>query len=80
MIGAGGLGAPILMYLAAAGVGHIGIVDADRIELSNLQRQVLFETQQLGQTKTSAAIQKLKLLNPHIELREYPIMIHSKMH
>lgn len=78
VIGAGGLGAPILLYLAAAGVGHLGIVDADRIELSNLQRQILFETQQIGQTKTTAAIQKLKALNPHIELSEYTTMIHSQ--
>ena len=54
-IGAGGLGCPALLYLAAAGVGHIGIVDGDTVDLTNLQRQVLFTMDQLGQNKADAA-------------------------
>jgi sulfur-carrier protein adenylyltransferase/sulfurtransferase len=64
VIGAGGLGAPVLMYLAAAGVGTIGIVDFDTVDLTNLQRQVLYTTDQVGQSKAQLAAQRLRALNP----------------
>ena len=66
VIGAGGLGCPALQYLVAAGVGKVGIVDGDSVALSNLQRQVLFETSDVGQPKASTAAQKLKKINPEI--------------
>ncbi|MBL4617618.1 MAG: HesA/MoeB/ThiF family protein [Robiginitomaculum sp.] len=64
IIGAGGLGCPVAMYLAAAGIGTIGIVDDDLVSLSNLQRQVLFTTKDVGKPKTESAISKLRQLNP----------------
>ena len=66
VVGAGGLGSPLLLYLAAAGVGTIGIVDFDVVDDSNLQRQVLFGIDDLGQFKTEAAKKRLQALNPHI--------------
>jgi len=71
VIGAGGLGAPILQYLAAAGVGHIGIVDDDSVEFSNLQRQVLFTENEVGHKKTSAAKRRLQASNSLIKITEF---------
>jgi molybdopterin/thiamine biosynthesis adenylyltransferase/rhodanese-related sulfurtransferase len=71
IIGAGGLGSPLLLYLTAAGVGTIGIVDFDNIELSNLQRQLLFSEDDLGKSKVQAAYDRLKSLNSNIEFRLY---------
>ena len=71
VIGAGGLGAPVLQYLAAAGVGAIGVIDDDIVSLSNLQRQVLFDENQLDIPKVFAAEAKLAALNPHIQIRPY---------
>lgn len=68
VIGSGGLGCPALQYLAAAGVGRIGIVDSDVVEASNLQRQTLFGYEDLGRPKAEAAVERLKGLNPHIEI------------
>lgn len=68
VIGAGGLGAPVLMYLAAAGVGTLGIVDDDEVELSNLQRQIIHLTGQIGQAKTESATRMLADINPHVEV------------
>jgi molybdopterin/thiamine biosynthesis adenylyltransferase/rhodanese-related sulfurtransferase len=67
VIGAGGLGCPVLLYLAAAGVGTIAIVDDDQISLSNLQRQVLYTTEDLTKSKASVAVEKLKKLNPEVD-------------
>jgi len=72
IIGAGGLGSPIGQYLAAAGVGHIGIADFDNIELSNLQRQVLFTTDDIGSPKLDTAIARLKKINPEIQFTPHP--------
>ncbi|PRY54644.1 adenylyltransferase/sulfurtransferase [Arcticibacter pallidicorallinus] len=68
VIGAGGLGSPLLLYLAAAGVGHIGIVDGDVVEDSNLHRQVLFGVDEMGTPKVEAARKRLLSLNPYIEI------------
>lgn len=67
-IGAGGLGSPLLLYLAAAGVGMLGIVDDDAVDLSNLQRQVIHATSAIGQPKTESAAQTLTAINPGVEV------------
>lgn len=72
VVGAGGLGSPVLLYLAAAGVGTIGIIDHDVVEPSNLQRQVLFTTADTGKKKTEIAKGRLQSLNPHIDYRLFP--------
>lgn len=69
VIGSGGLGSPLLLYLAAAGVGTIGIVDFDVVDDSNLQRQVLFKVSDVGKRKATAAKRRLAALNPHINIR-----------
>jgi molybdopterin/thiamine biosynthesis adenylyltransferase len=66
VIGAGGLGAPALMYLAAAGVGTLGIVDDDEVSLSNLQRQIIHATPDIGELKVASAAAKIHALNPHV--------------
>ncbi|UWQ85986.1 HesA/MoeB/ThiF family protein [Leisingera caerulea] len=75
VVGAGGLGAPVLLYLAAAGVGHISIADDDVVSLSNLQRQVLHSTSWLDQPKTQSAQARLRDLNPDIKVETYPVRI-----
>lgn len=74
-VGAGGLGSPAAYYLAAAGVGILGIVDSDRVELSNLQRQILHGTPDMGRPKTDSAGDALRRLNPGIELRLFPVRL-----
>lgn len=69
VIGSGGLGSPVLLYLAAAGVGTIGIVDFDVVDESNLQRQVLFSVEDVGKSKAWTAARRLKNLNPHINIQ-----------
>lgn len=78
VVGAGGLGCPILQYLAAAGVGSIGIIDFDIVEESNLQRQILFGTSSLGTNKALAAKKRLVDLNPTIQINAYPEPLTSK--
>ena len=68
IVGAGGLGCPVSLYLAAAGVGSITVVDGDIVDVTNLQRQVLFNTQQIGQSKAESAVQVLTALNPEIKV------------
>jgi adenylyltransferase/sulfurtransferase len=75
VVGAGGLGCPVSLYLAAAGVGKIGIVDSDTLEISNLQRQILYTVQDVGKKKAQAAVERLRMLNPLIELREYSLRL-----
>ncbi len=68
VIGAGGLGAPVLQYLAAAGVGTLGVVDDDNVALSNLQRQVIHDTAHVGMAKTRSAGHSLQRINPHVKV------------
>lgn len=72
VIGAGGLGSPLITYLAAAGVGHIGLVDGDRVERSNLARQILHETGDIGRMKVESAADRVDELNPDVMLTPYP--------
>lgn len=78
VIGAGGLGCPALQYLAAAGVGTIGIVDFDVVDLSNLQRQVLYTVHDIGKPKAATAATKLHALNPEIKIDVYNIQLTNK--
>ncbi len=78
VVGAGGLGCPVLMYLAAAGVGTLGIVDDDRVELTNLQRQVLYDESHLGRLKAEAAAGKLSDMNSQITTIPYPERLTSR--
>lgn len=75
VVGAGGLGSPLLIYLAAAGVGKIGIVDDDVVSISNLQRQVLYNTIEVGQKKVKVAAQKLYALYPEAEFSTYDLRL-----
>jgi adenylyltransferase/sulfurtransferase len=77
VIGAGGLGCPALQYLCAAGVGTIGIVDDDVVDISNLQRQVLYTDQDIGKSKAETAAQKLRTQNPLISVNAYPLRLTS---
>lgn len=74
-VGVGGLGSPIALYLAAAGVGTIGIADSDQVDISNLQRQVLHYTEDIGKPKTHSAQEKLEKLNPDIKIAAYDSLI-----
>jgi len=75
VIGAGGLGCPVLQYLVAAGLGEIGIADGDTISISNLQRQVLYTEQEVGRQKAIVAADKLSALNPHVKINAHPFFI-----
>jgi adenylyltransferase/sulfurtransferase len=78
VIGSGGLGSPVLLYLAAAGVGTIGIVDFDVVDDSNLQRQVLFGINEIGKPKVEAAKRRLESLNPHVQFNIYNTHLNSQ--
>jgi molybdopterin/thiamine biosynthesis adenylyltransferase len=69
---------PVLQYLVAAGVGRVGIVEMDRVELSNLHRQVLYTTQDVGQPKALVAKERLSALNPLVEIEAYPVRLTSE--
>ncbi len=71
-VGAGGLGSPLALYLAAAGVGTIGVVDGDAVDLTNLQRQVLHSTADVGRAKVESAAERLQALNPHVRVEPIP--------
>lgn len=73
IVGAGGLGSASSLYLAAAGIGTIGIMDSDLVELSNLQRQIIHDTPSLGKLKVEVAEKRLSTLNPHVCVKSYPI-------
>lgn len=78
VIGTGGLGSPLLLYLTAAGIGTIGLVDFDTVDQSNLQRQVLFTVNDVGKHKVDAAIERLKGLNPHVNFIAHKTRISSE--
>ena len=77
VVGAGGLGCPISLYLAAAGVGTIGLVDFDTVDASNLQRQILFTTEDVGKPKVEVAEKRLKALNPDVTVKTYQVALKS---
>ncbi|OGQ48744.1 MAG: adenylyltransferase [Deltaproteobacteria bacterium RIFCSPLOWO2_02_FULL_57_26] len=78
VIGAGGLGSPAAFYLAAAGIGTLGLVDYDRVELSNLQRQILHFTEDVGRQKVASAEEKLNRLNPEVEIRTLAVRLEER--
>jgi sulfur-carrier protein adenylyltransferase/sulfurtransferase len=77
-VGAGGLGSPLALYLAAAGVGTLGLVDFDVVDVTNLQRQVLHSTRDVGRRKLASAADRLAALNPHVELRAFETRLTSE--
>ena len=78
VVGAGGLGSPILMYLAGAGVGKIGIVDHDKVHISNLHRQILFDTSSIKKDKSKIASLKIKKINPDININYFKTKLLKK--
>jgi molybdopterin/thiamine biosynthesis adenylyltransferase/rhodanese-related sulfurtransferase len=77
VVGAGGLGSPAALYLAASGVGTLGLVDCDRVDASNLQRQVLFDTADVGRPKAQAACERLRALNPDVTVVAHPVELRA---
>jgi len=77
LVGMGGLGAPAALYLAAAGVGTLGLADADTVSLSNLQRQVLYQTDDIGRPKVEVAAERLAALNPHVAVETHPVWLNG---
>lgn len=75
VVGAGGLGCPALLYLSAAGIGTIGIIDFDKVELHNLHRQILYSTEDVGKSKANTAAEKLKNQNPHTNILVFDEML-----
>ena len=78
IVGAGGLGSPLGLYLAAAGVGSIGLVDGDVLELSNLQRQIAHETAQIGQPKVNSAAETMRRINPLVQVNTHEMRVASE--
>ncbi len=75
VVGAGGLGSPVALYLAAAGIGRLGLVDDDVVSLSNLQRQILYRTADVGRSKVTAGREALAALNPHVTVDIHPVRL-----
>ena len=71
VVGAGGLGSPVLIYLSGAGIGNIGIVDHDKVDISNLQRQILFENKDIKKSKAKTAFLRIKKINPDIKVKYF---------
>jgi molybdopterin/thiamine biosynthesis adenylyltransferase len=78
LVGMGGLGAPAALYLAAAGVGTLGLADADAVSLSNLQRQVLYQTGDVGRPKVEVAAERLTAINPHVAVEPHPVWLDAR--
>lgn len=77
VVGAGGLGSPALLYLAAAGIGRIGVVDSDQVDLSNLQRQIIHGTERVGDPKVDSARDTLQSINPEVMVETYPVRLNA---
>lgn len=78
IVGAGGLGSPAAMYLAAAGVGTIGIIDDDKVDLTNLQRQIIHSVDSIGTPKTGSAKKRIAMINPDVEVETFPLRLNTK--
>src|SRR5207249_1594589 len=78
LIGAGGLGSPLGLYLAAAGIGRIGLVDFDVVDFSNLQRQIIHGTPDVGRSKLSSAKDRIQAINPHVDVKTYEVALSSE--
>ena len=78
LVGAGGLGSPVAMYLAAAGIGRLGLVDFDQVDASNLQRQILHGTRDIGRPKLESARDRLHDINPHVQIDLHPVRLSSE--
>jgi adenylyltransferase/sulfurtransferase len=78
VVGAGGLGSPVLMYLAAAGVGTLGLIDDDRVSLDNLQRQIVHDTPHIGASKVASAKEAIAKLNPHVRVETWEERIDAR--
>ena len=78
VVGAGGLGTPILTHLVAMGIGHVTVVDRDTIELTNLHRQTLYSNADIGLAKVDAAASRLKKLNPDVDIKTMPISVNRR--
>ncbi|MBO1038372.1 molybdopterin-synthase adenylyltransferase MoeB [Brucella pituitosa] len=78
VVGAGGLGAPVLQYLAAAGIGTLGLVDDDTVSLSNLQRQVIHDTESVGQAKVESAKASIARINPHVKVETHLLRLNGE--
>src|ERR1700723_478209 len=78
LVGAGGLGAPLGLYLAAAGVGRIGLVDFDVVDFTNLQRQILFGTKDVGRKKLDSAFETMADINPFVEINRHEVALSSE--
>ena len=78
LVGVGGLGSPIALYLAAAGVGQLGIVDGDNVDVSNLQRQIIHSTPKAGRLKVDSAEERINALNPDVKVVKYPFFLHEE--
>ncbi len=78
LVGAGGLGSPLALYLAAAGIGRLGIVDFDVVDFSNLQRQVLHSTDSVGKPKLKSARERIEAINPHVQVETHQVLLNSE--
>ena len=79
VVGAGGLGSPIALYLTALGIGNIGIIDNDKVEISNIQRQIIFNSMDIKKNKSIVAAKKLKKINPNIKILYYKNRLKKKI-
>ncbi len=78
VVGAGGLGCPVIDYLSRAGVGHIGIIDNDKVNISNIHRQSLYNSKDIGKFKVSVLKKKIKLINPQVKINTFKERIEKK--
>ena len=78
VVGAGGLGSPLALYLAAAGIGTLGLVDFDEVDVTNLQRQILYGTEDIGKPKLESAYRRISSINPHVEVISHPCRLDSQ--